>query len=54
MTANADLIHYLQESGTELMKLYTLTHVHIDYLQESGTELMKQYTFTPVHIHCRN
>lgn len=27
MTANADLIHCLQESGTELMKLYTLTPV---------------------------
>ena len=45
-------IHCLQERRTELMKLYTLTPVHIDCLQESGTELMKLYTLTPVHIDC--
>ena len=42
MAANANLIHCLQE----LIKLYTLTPVHIDCLQESGTELMKLYTLT--------
>ena len=48
MTANADLVHCLQESGTELMKLYTLTPDLIHCLQESGTELMKLYMLTPV------